>query len=175
MPETRKSPKSPHSILMADPVYVNMLRGNKLWGNLMYNNNVKHPKVFTNNTRKNKNHPHKAKPNNENDIKQDIEEILEDYVPPDLKLRKNIWENFPVALTKLEDKDGVDRYGVAWHVKNLIEWRKTRPKSWDEYNDYEIWNYIRLKYALKKHPKQYKILPARNPSQLFVIEMVFKK
>jgi hypothetical protein len=172
---------------MADPVYANMLRGNKLWGNLMYNNNTKHSKFFTNNTRKNKHHPspHKAKPNNTNkkieannnanNIKQDIEEILEDYVPPDLKLRKHIWENFPVALTKLDDKDGVDRYGVAWHVKNLMEWRKTRPKSWDEYNDYEIWNYIRLKYALKKHPKQYKILRARNPSQLFVIEMVFKK
>ena len=107
--------------------------------------------------------------------KKEEQEILEDYRVPDLRLRKGIWENFPVILDKVDDGNGVDRYAVMWHNKNLQQWMLTKPQSSDEAQEYPRWVETRLRYALKKHPKQYKILPARNPGQLMVIEMVFKK
>ena len=107
-------------------------------------------------------------------MKAEISEILEDYKVPSLKQRKDIWETFPVVLKKLDTKDGVDRYEVLWHNKNLSDWQKTKPDSWDEYMEYSKWCEVRLRYALKKHPRLYKVLPERDPSQLFIIEMVFK-
>lgn len=107
-------------------------------------------------------------------MKAEISEILEDYKVPSLKQRRDIWNKFPVVLTKLDTRDGVDRYEVLWHVDNLRNWQKTEPKSWDEYMEYTRWCEVRLRYALKKHPRQYKLLKPRNPSQLFIIEMVFK-
>jgi len=107
-------------------------------------------------------------------MKSEISEILEDYKVPNLKQRKDIWETFPVVLKKLPTTDGVDRYEVLWHNKNLSEWQKSRPDSWDEYMEYSKWCEVRLRYALKKHPRLYKVLPERDPSQLFIIEMVFK-
>jgi len=100
---------------------------------------------------------------------------LDGFKVPDLKLRKGIWENFPVALVPLDDGNGVDRYGVAWHNKNLREWKDARSKSAKEKANYQHWSEVRLLHSVRQYPKQYKILPARNPSQLFVLEMVFKK
>jgi len=108
-------------------------------------------------------------------MKAEISEILEDYTVPILKQRKDIWETFPVVLRKLDTTDGVDRYEVLWHNKNLNDWQHSRPTSWDEYMEYPRWCEVRLRYALKKHPRLYKVLKPRNPSQLMVIEMVFNK
>jgi hypothetical protein len=104
----------------------------------------------------------------------EISEILEDYKVPDLRKRKDIWETFPVFLKKLPTSDGVDRYEVLWHNTNLRDWQKSKPDSWDEYMEYPRWCEVRLRYALKKHPRQYKLLKPRDPSQLMIIEMVFK-
>lgn len=179
------SPKSNTNLVKAlanDPIYQAMLKGNSKWGNMAMNEK---PKFWAENKTRN-NKPHKAHSvipknntrrtgNHNTNNNWELNEILEDYKVPDLKLRKGIWENFPVALVPLNDKDGVDRYGVAWHNANLKAWRNTKPESWEEWMNYQHWSEVRLLYALRKHAKQYKLLPARNPSQLFVIEMVFRK
>ena len=112
---------------------------------------------------------------NRSGIQAEMNDILEDYRVPNLRLRKDIWETFPVVLIKIDDKDGVERYAVLWHNKHLKEWQKTAPQSWDEYMEYPHWTEVRLHHALKQHPHLYKVLPPRDPSQLMVIEMVFKK
>jgi hypothetical protein len=175
------SPKSPSKALaMAlakDPIYQKMLKGNVAWGNIVEENNKHVPR---NKTRNNKSR-HTSPKNNvtrNNHYKMNVKdaaEILEGFKVPDLKLRKGIWENFPVALVPLNDTNGVDRYGVAWHNKNFKEWQKTMPKSKKEKENYKHWCEVRLLHSVRQYPKQYKILPPRNPSQLFVLEMVFKK
>jgi hypothetical protein len=104
----------------------------------------------------------------------EVEDILDGYKVPDLRQRKYIWETFPVILDKIEDNDGVDRYAVLWHNKHMNEWKHSKAESLDEFMEYPLWCEVRLRYALKKHPRLYKILPPRNPSQLMVIQMVFK-
>ena len=159
------SPKNLATALANDPIYQAMMRGNMKWGNMAMNvtrKNKSNNKLNKNNTRHNKN-------------TSDIKKILDDYKAPDLKLRKGIWENFPVALVPIDDGNGVDRYGVAWHNKNLREWKTTKTKSDEEKANYQHWCEVRLLHSIRQYPRQYKILPARNPSQLFVLEMVFKK
>ena len=175
------SPKSPSKALAEalakDPVYQAMLKGNVTWGNIVEENNKRVPR---NKTRNNK--PRHTSPKNNvtrnNHYKMNVKdaaEILEGFKVPDLKLRKGIWENFPVALVAINDGNGVDRYSVVWHNKNFKEWQKTEPKSKKEKENYKHWSQVRLYHSLRQYPKQYKILPPRNPSQLFVLEMVFKK
>jgi len=170
MPETRKSPKSPGKALAEalakDPIYQAMLKGNIAWGNLALENNK---------TRKAGKSRTPSPKNNTKRNTADVKEILEGFKVPDLKLRKGIWENFPVALVAIDDGNDVDRYGIAWHNKNLKEWKNTKAKSAKEKDNYQHWCEVRLLHSVRQYPRQYKILPARNPSQLFVIEMVFKK
>ena len=165
------SPKSPSKALAealaTDPIYQAMLTGNSKWGNIVEKNK-------RNKTRNNKSRSASPK-NNTRKNSKDVTEILDGFKVPDLKLRKGIWENFPVALVPLDDSNGVDRYGVAWHNKNLREWKDARSKSTKEKANYQHWSEVRLLHSVRQYPKQYKILPARNPSQLFVLEMVFKK
>jgi len=165
------SPKSPSKALAealaTDPIYQAMLTGNTKWGNIVEKNK-------RNKTRNNKSRSASPKNNTRRNSK-DVAEILEGFKVPDLKLRKGIWENFPVALVPLDDGNGVDRYGVAWHNKNLREWKDARSNSAKEKANYQHWSEVRLLHSVRQYPKQYKILPARNPSQLFVLEMVFKK
>jgi hypothetical protein len=144
-----------------------MLKGNAKWGNIVEANK-------RNKTRNNKSRSASPK-NNTRKNSKNVAEILDGFTVPDLKLRKGIWENFPVALVPLDDGNGVDRYGVAWHNKNLREWKDARSKSAKEKANYQHWSEVRLLHSVRQYPKQYKILPARNPSQLFVLEMVFKK
>ena len=165
------SPKSPSKALAealaTDPIYQAMLTGNSKWGNIV---------EATKRTKTRNNKSRSASPkNNTRKNSKDVTEILDGFKVPDLKLRKGIWENFPVALVPLDDSNGVDRYGVAWHNKNLREWKDARSKSTKEKANYQHWSEVRLLHSVRQYPKQYKILPARNPSQLFVLEMVFKK
>lgn len=155
--------------LARDPIYQAMIKGNLKWGNMALNNNKTRkspvPEKKRNVTRN----------NHYNMNVKDAAEILDGFKVPDLKLRKGIWENFPVALVAINDGNGVDRYGVEWHNKNFKERQKTEPKSKKEKENYKHWSQVRLYYSLRQYPKQYKILPPRNPKQMFVLEMVFKK
>jgi hypothetical protein len=168
------SPKSPSKALAEalakDPVYQAMLKGNAKWGNIVETNK----RTKTRNNKPTESRSPSPKNNTRKNSKE-VTEILDGFKVPDLKLRKGIWENFPVALVPLNDTNGVDRYGVAWHNKNLREWKDTKSKSAKEKDNYQHWCEVRLLHSVRQYPKQYKILPARNPSQLFVLEMVFKK
>ncbi len=98
--------------------------------------------------------------------------ILEDYIVPDLTMRKGIWENFPVIVDKIPSADGTDRYALKWHKGNLAEWKKTRAASWDEYQEYEFYTEFRLLHALRKYPHKYRLEPPRNGDEIVVIAMV---
>jgi hypothetical protein len=93
---------------------------------------------------------------------------------PDLKLRKNIWENFPVSLIPLPDTDGTDRYSVVWHEKNLRDWRTLDGtcQSMDEHECYEEFCRARLLRALEAHAHKYRVEPAHGHRQICVIAMV---
>ena len=102
---------------------------------------------------------------------------------PDLTLRKHIWENFPVSLLEVESADGIERYAVVWHEKNLVEWPETRAiYTADEHEFYEHFCHERLMRALSAHSHKYSIEPAhtynfvkaqtREPRQICVIAMV---
>ena len=161
-------------ILAKDPVYQQMLSG-KAWGNIILEDEKRFPPNKTRRAKSKSPSPKRSttRSNHFNMNVKDAAEILDGYEIPDLKLRKGIWENFPVALVFLNDTNGVDRYGVEWHNKNFKEWQKTHPKSKKEKDNYKHWTKVRLYTSLKQYPKQYKILPPRNPKQLFVLEMVF--
>lgn len=99
-------------------------------------------------------------------------EALEDYVVPDLRLRKAIWETFPVDLKPIVSHDGTERYAIVWNQKKLKEWRETRAQTLDEYMDYADYQAARLLYALKQHPRIYRLEPGRSAEEFAVIAMV---
>ena len=101
-------------------------------------------------------------------------EALEDYKVPDLRLRKAIWETFPVDLKAIESRDGTERYAIVWNQKKLKEWRETRAESRDEYMDYFDYQAARLLYALKHHSSIYRLEPARSAAEFAVIAMVHR-
>ena len=99
-------------------------------------------------------------------------DALEDWTPPNLRLRKHIWENFPVSLVKLHDTDGTDRYAVMWQKRNLQEWKDVRATSYAEWLDYQDFCEIRLLHALNLQTRYYAVEPARNENEICVIAMV---
>ena len=120
----------------------------------------------------------------ENDM-YDLDEwdLFNNWDMPNLTLRKHIWENFPVSLLEVESADGIERYAIVWHEKNLVEWPETRTiYTADEHEFYERFCYERLMRALQAHSHKYSIEPAhtynyvkaqtREPRQICIIAMV---
>ncbi len=69
-----------------------------------------------------------------------LQSILETV--PSLRLRKDIWTQFPVCLIKLPyAPDGRDRYAIQWHKTNLDAWCQKIPQ-------YEAIVRVRLLHAL---------------------------
>jgi hypothetical protein len=99
-------------------------------------------------------------------------EVLSGWVMPNINLRKAIWENFPVSLLPIESTDGTDRYSVVWHRKNFEEWRNTKPETYDEHADYDIFCERRLALTLAAHSHKYAVEPARHRDEICVIAMV---
>lgn len=91
---------------------------------------------------------------------------------PSLRLRKDIWENFPVSLLPVNDCDGTDRYAIVWHKRNFDAWRSERTQSQAEALDYEDYCHIRLMYALSLNTARYAVEEPRNSEQICVIAMV---
>jgi hypothetical protein len=98
--------------------------------------------------------------------------VLEDYIVPDLTMRKGIWENFPVIVDPIPSEDGTNRYAIKWHARNLADWKKSRAATWDEYQEYEFYTEFRLLHALRKFPQKYRLEPPRNRDEIVVIAMV---
>ena len=158
---TRKAKSPPPLEMLPANLMAEMMAGKVAWGNLI---NTAAPK----NTRKAKRGSSSPKA-----AVWNIEaEALEDYKVPDLRLRKAIWETFPVDLKAIDSRDGTERYAIVWNQKKLKEWRETRAESLDEYMDYADYQAARLLYALKHHPSIYRLEPARNATEFAVIAMV---
>lgn len=152
--KAKKSPSPPRLEMLPANLMEKMEAGKIAWGNLM-------------NTRKAK----RRSPSPP--AVWNIEaEALEDYKVPDLRLRKAIWETFPVDLKAIESRDGTERYAIVWNQKKLKEWRETRAESRDEYMDYFDYQAARLLYALKHHSSIYRLEPARSAAEFAVIAMV---
>lgn len=95
-----------------------------------------------------------------------------DWVMPVLKLRKDIWENFPVSLLPIgTGSDGAERHAIVWHRHNLRTWREFA-ESYDVWMDYEDVSYRRLIKALESS-KYWTVEPALADNQLCIIRMNF--
>ena len=96
-----------------------------------------------------------------------------DFEYPELRLRKDIWEHFPVTVTPLgRGADGGERHAVAWHRAKLAEWRETKPESFCEWMDYEMDTEHRLFKCLESS-KYWTVEESTADGQLCVIRMNF--
>lgn len=100
------------------------------------------------------------------------DDALSGWSLPDLNLRKNIWENFPVNVVPIESSDETARYALTWNLAKFNAWRQERAESFDEGMEYEAFCETRLLYALKLHGSRYIVEEPRNERQICVIAMV---
>jgi hypothetical protein len=101
-----------------------------------------------------------------------INDVFNDYKTPDLRLKKFIWENFPVVLEEIPTRNGAEKYVVKWHRRNLEEWRSTRATSWEEAMEYQLFAELRLLHSLRKHSHLYKLHEPRSDDEIVIIEMI---
>jgi hypothetical protein len=144
---------------MADPLFEAMERGNLKWGDLLMNNAPRNTVARSSSSSASSRN---SSPNS----------IFENFSTPDLRLKKFIWEHFPVVLEEITTRNGSEKYAVKWHRKNLEEWRSSRTTSWDEAMEYQLFSQVRLLHALRKHPHLYKLHPPRNTGEIVIIEMI---
>ncbi len=111
-----------------DPLIRNMYREDLTWGDYILNN-----------------------PQEEFSDFSDYEEADPDakWVMPVLRLRKQIWENFPVIVDRIESKDKRERYVIRWHRKNFQQMRNDACEHVNDFIDYEDNTYRRLITALE--------------------------
>ena len=100
------------------------------------------------------------------------ENMLDGWNLPDLRLRKGIWENFPVDVIPIESTDGIERHAIVWNKKKVEEWRVERVYSEGEALEYERYAEYRLLHALRAHPHKYTIEAPKKPNQIVIIAMV---
>ncbi len=97
---------------------------------------------------------------------QSLQSIL--HTVPTLKLRKDIWTQFPVCLIKLPySEDGRDRYAIQWHQKNLDMWCQKIPQ-------YEHIVRVRLLHALV-NTDRWTVEAPKQVGDLCVIAMCFSE
>lgn len=101
-----------------------------------------------------------------------INDAFENFVTPDLRLRKFIWEKFPVVLEEIRTRNGSEMVAVKWHRRNLEEWRSSRTTSFEEAMEYELFSELRLIHSLRKHPHLYRLHEPRSKDEIVVIEMI---
>ena len=155
-------------ILLNDPMYKLFASGEVLWGDI--EDSPVAPAV-----QQQQQHDYDAVPvgpAEDGFYYLDEWDLFRNWDMPDLKLRKNIWEKFPVSLIQLPETDGTDRYSVVWHEKNLREWREVRSMSMDEHDCYEEFCRARLMRALEAHSHKYRIEPATAERQICILAMV---
>ncbi len=172
-----------------DPMMKNLWEGKMSWANVMekYNPNEFKPKGMNLRNKGNNNNARVPSWVPEDKYFQDrVAQLLEwedhetytgsGWSVPNLKLRKDIWETFPVVLTPINDGNGTDRYAITWHIQHLDDWRDDpdRALSFNEHVDYESFSEYKLLYSLCKHSKQYVVEKPRSEDQIAVIAMVHR-
>lgn len=162
MPSSTRKSKSPKRVLFGDdPILKALAEGEVLWGDLMVGLNdgaAERPRVAP--TRKSPS-PRLVSPNPERNA-------LQGFRTPDLRLRKGIYENFPVVVNELSN----GLYEITWNKKNIEDWRKQRAMSWDEFQEYELYSELRLIHSLRKHADRYELMPPTNKDQIVRIRML---
>jgi len=101
-----------------------------------------------------------------------INDVFNNFVTPDLHLRKFIWEKFPVVLEEITTRNGREMYAVKWHRRNLEAWRSERTTSYDEAMEYELFSELRLIHSLRKFPHLYALHEPRTKDEIVRIEML---
>lgn len=141
------------SVCFSDPIYTKMESGECLWGDLLLDAPVPTPVRVV-----------------------DLPPVLDqdwDLEFPELRLRKDIWEHFPVTVTPLgAGKDGAERHAISWHRKNFEEWRNERTEDYYEAMDYYEITAYRLEKCLESS-KFWTVEAPRTDSEICVIRMNF--
>jgi hypothetical protein len=101
-----------------------------------------------------------------------FDDVFEGFKTPDLRLRKFIYETFPVVLEEIPSRNGTEKYAVKWHRKNLEEWRSSRTESFEEAMEYQLFSELRLIHSLRQHPRLYALHEPRTKDEIIVIEML---
>ncbi len=84
-------------------------------------------------------------------------ERLEGWEVPDLTLRSDIEEHFPVVLQSLPaSEDGRERFVVKFDDR-VDEWAAMRAESQDENAEYADWVQTRLVFALRQYSHKYRL------------------
>jgi hypothetical protein len=137
----------------SDPLYAKMASGECHWGDLLLD----------------------APPEPAVTAAEPREELPEDWDLefPELRLRRDIWEHFPVTVTPLgAGADGAERHAITWHRKNFEEWRNTRTEDFDEAMDYYEITLYRLHKCLEAS-KFWTVEEPRAAAEIAVIRMNF--
>jgi hypothetical protein len=95
-----------------------------------------------------------------------------DWEMPVLRLRKHIWENFPVDVISVPSKDNVERYAIRWN-KSKYEDARTDVTFYWEYDDFEDNVYRRLLISLNAS-RYWTVEEARGSRDVCVIAMNFQ-
>jgi hypothetical protein len=133
-------------VFLCDPEYVALMRGDLCWGDIEC--------------------PPSTTP------KENLDEDWYWSVPA-LKLRRDIWDHFPVTVVPLgSGEDGAERHAIVWHRKNLAMWRAERSEDMHEWMHYDAIQERRLLKALRASPR-WTVEPAQTPDQICVIRMNF--
>jgi hypothetical protein len=146
---------------MRDPLFEAMERGNLKWGDILMNA----PMAASGS-------PRRRAASSRSSRASSVNSVFENFSTPDLRLKKFIWEHFPVVLEEIPARGGVEKYAVKWHRKNLEEWRSSRTTSWDEAMEYQLFSQLRLLHSLRKHPHLYKLHEPRTKDEIVVIEVI---
>ena len=88
---------------------------------------------------------------------------------PTLRLRKDIWENFPVTVCALQTRDESERYAIRWHHKNFAAQREN-VESFADWEDFEEDTYRHLLKALNAS-RYWMVCEAEGADDLCVITM----
>jgi hypothetical protein len=158
-----------------DPLLTAMARGELKWGDLLYK---PESPVSDRYKRKSRSPASRSPPaprapqgSPASPAYSPINDVFEGYKTPDLRLRKFIWENFPIVLEPIATRDGSEKYAVKWHRAHLEEWRSSRTESYEEAMEYELFSELRLIHALRKHAHLYALHEPRSRDEIVVIEM----
>ena len=156
----------------ADPLFDAMVRGELKWGDLLMEQDPKY--VYKSRSPASRSPPMPRAPPGSpvTPPYSPINDAFEDFVTPDLRLRKFIWEKFPVVLEEIRTRNGREMFAVKWHRRNLEEWRSSRTSSYEEAMEYELFSELRLIHSLRKHPHLYALHEPRSKDEIVVIEML---
>lgn len=150
------------SELLSDPFFLAMESGKIKWGDLIH---MSTSKIEAELTRK------RGRIVEWWTEEYKIAERLEDWDVPDLTLRSDIEEHFPVSVLPLPaSEDGRERFVVTFDAR-VDEWATTRAESHEEFIDYADWVHTRLVFALRQYSHKYRLESERGDDYVVIFSM----